>query len=78
MSFKGYAVEMLRYGIRFHTAPLILCGLLITLGRVRTALLGYCAGFIFALVLCRKYGELDSAGRFVFSVQAWGTRMTLL
>ena len=64
MSYKGYALEMLQYGIRFHTAPVIFCGLLITLRSVRTALLGYCAGFIFALVLCWKYGELDNAGRF--------------
>ena len=64
MSFKGYLLEMLEYAIRFHTAPLVLCGLLVTHRRVRTTLLGYCSGFVFALLLCWKYGQMDAAGRF--------------
>jgi hypothetical protein len=64
MSFKGYIPEILEYAIRFHAAPVVFCGLLITLPRIRTAMLGYCMGFIVAVVLCRKYGMVDSAGRF--------------
>jgi O-antigen ligase len=72
MSFKGHALEIVEYGIRFHTAPLVFCGLLITLKRVRTALLGYSSGFMIALLLCWKYGELDATGRFVVAGTSLG------
>lgn len=64
MSFKGYIPEILSYGMRFHSAPIFFCGLLLTARRVRTAILGYCVGFIIALGLCWKYGQIDAAGRF--------------
>lgn len=64
MSFKGYVPEIVQYGIRFHSAPIFFCGLLLTARRVRTAIFGYCIGFMIALLFCWKYGQIDQAGRF--------------
>lgn len=65
MSYKGYWIPLFEYGIRFHTAPLIFCGLLTGLRQVRTAVVGYGLGYAASLVLCWKYGGIDNAGRFV-------------
>jgi hypothetical protein len=78
MSFRGYIPEMAEYGIRFHTAPLIFCGLLITLKRVRTALLGYSSGFIVALVLCWNTVNWTVPAVFAFAIRVWGTPMISL
>lgn len=63
-SYKGYLIEMAEYAIRFHTAPLVFCGILLSLSLVRTAMTGYAWGFVINLIFAWRYGTPDADGRF--------------
>ena len=63
-SFKGYFFDLVQYGIRFHATPLIICGLLLSLGLLRVTITTYALGFVVSLFLTWRYGIADSTGRF--------------
>lgn len=63
-SFKGYFFDTVQYGIRFHATPLIICGLLLSLGLLRAAITTYALGFVVSLLFTWRYGIADSTGRF--------------
>jgi len=63
-SYRGYLIELLQYAVRFHAAPIFFCGILVTLGLVRTALTTYALGFVVHLFFTWRYGVTGSTGRF--------------
>lgn len=62
-SFKGFYVGMVMYGFRFHLTPFVVCGIASSFGLLRTVVTGYAVGAFGALLLCAKFGQIDSAGR---------------
>ena len=62
-SYKGYLIEMGEYAIRFHTAPIIFCGILLSTNLVRGAITGYAWGFVANLVFTWRYATPDADGR---------------
>lgn len=63
-SWKGYAVDLGIHVIRFYTAPIIFCGILLSLGLVRNAITLYALGFVVQLFFTWRYGVPGSTGRF--------------
>ncbi len=63
-SFRGYVMDMIQYGIRFHSAPVIFGGILLNFGLLRIAMNTYALGFVAGLILTWRFGISDATGRF--------------
>jgi len=63
-SLKGYTLELLNYGWRFHLAPFYLCGVVLTLSAARTLIYGLIWGHLIILGLCFNYSTMRE-GRLV-------------
>lgn len=62
-SLKGEYMGMIIYGFRFHLMTFVICAIAASAGTLRKVITGYAVGYLGALMLCAKFGEIDSAGR---------------
>lgn len=72
MSYKGYILELAKYGVRYHIVPIMFCGMLFNLRLIRIAVIGYASGFLVALLLCWRFGEFEKYGRFAIPDSSLG------